>query len=299
MPNKWTFEMNPVKEFLGRWLIPGTNIADPFSGKSTIANLRNDLAHGGKDAIEWCYDLLPEWDNKVDAVLFDPPYSPRQISECYKGIGRKVTMKDTQSGSLYKEVRIPLAKLLKPGGVALSFGWNSSGFGKDWETHEIMLLRHGGAHNDTICVAQTKPLEIILKILQEAYGTKDFNHGMSDYYPLFTSLGYEILASYREDDWQGQSLIIFKNKLEYGFINYSWGSCSGCDSLQGCDDRRELEQLRKSYDAQIQWFSSKKTCLTAIQEKFKIDNDFTKWNADIYGSFVALAEKTLGEEIYD
>lgn len=93
----------------------------------------------------------------ADAVLFDPPYSPRQISECYKSVGLKATGADTQNAALYSRVRKPLAALLRHGGIALSFGWQSSGFSKkEFRTTEILLVQHGGAHNDTICVAQVK-----------------------------------------------------------------------------------------------------------------------------------------------
>jgi hypothetical protein len=55
-------------------------------------------------------------------------------------------------------VRAALTDILDDGGLALSFGWQSSGFGREWETLEILLVQHGGAHNDTICVAQRKPV---------------------------------------------------------------------------------------------------------------------------------------------
>ena len=119
--------------------------------------LEEAAVHGGVDAEEFCQRLLQDG-VVADAVLFDPPYSPRQISECYKSIGKAVSMRDTQNALLYSRVRKPLAMLLRPGGVALSFGWQSSGFGKDWTTEEILLVQHGGAHNDTVCVAQRKPL---------------------------------------------------------------------------------------------------------------------------------------------
>lgn len=156
MPNRWTFSMPPVRAFLDRWLSGCEIIIDPFCGESSIGTLRNDLARGGIDAAQWCDSLLPTMCGQADAVLFDPPYSPRQITECYKSIGRKATTSDTQNASLYRKVRGPLAMLLRPGGIAMSFGWQSSGFGKDWHTEEILLVRHGGAHNDTICVAQRK-----------------------------------------------------------------------------------------------------------------------------------------------
>jgi len=157
MPSRWTFDLPPVRGFLERWLNGCEVIVDPFCGKSAIGTLRNDLADGGQDAVTWCESLLEEWRGKVDAVLFDPPYSPRQIADCYRGVGLVPGQSDTQSAALYRRVRLPLSELLRPGGVALSFGWQSSGFGKEWPTGEILLVRHGGAHNDTICVAQRKP----------------------------------------------------------------------------------------------------------------------------------------------
>lgn len=158
MPSRWTFEIEPVRNFIDRHMPPLTPngvVVDPFSGRSEIATHRNDLARGGVDAQEFCERLFAEG-VQADVVLFDPPYSPRQISECYREAGLKAAGKDTQNAALYSRVRKPLAALLKPGGIALSFGWQSSGFGKAWHTSEILLVQHGGAHNDTICVAQHK-----------------------------------------------------------------------------------------------------------------------------------------------
>lgn len=158
MPSRWTFEIPPIADFVARWTTGASMIVDPFCGRSMIGTHRNDLAHDGVDAEEFCRGLLVRG-SLADVVLFDPPYSPRQISECYKMVGRTTTMEDTQS-SFWGRTRRPLADLLKPGGVALSFGWQSSGFGKEWDTLEILLVQHGGAHNDTICVAQRKPTNL-------------------------------------------------------------------------------------------------------------------------------------------
>lgn len=40
----------------------------------------------------------------------------------------------------------------------LSFGWNSVGMGRkhSFEIVEILMVCHGGMHNDTICVAERK-----------------------------------------------------------------------------------------------------------------------------------------------
>lgn len=94
---------------------------------------------------------------QADLVLLDPPYSPRQISECYRHFGKKATAEDTQNGRLITDCRKLIAKICAPGAVVLSFGWNSAGMGKPWEMEEILIVAHGGAHNDTICVADRLP----------------------------------------------------------------------------------------------------------------------------------------------
>lgn len=156
MPNRYTFQIPPVRAFVCRHA--SGVVVDPFAGKSDIGKYRNDLASGGIDAEDYCRSLLAQA-VRADTVIFDPPYSPRQIAECYRSIGREVTSEDTQNAALYARVRRPLADLLRPGGIALSFGWQSSGFGRKWPLEEVLLVQHGGAHNDTICVAQRKPLD--------------------------------------------------------------------------------------------------------------------------------------------
>lgn len=156
MPSRWTFTIPPIREFVARHTRGCSSIVDPFSGTSNVAHHRNDLARGGVDAEAFVRGLVADG-VVADAVIFDPPYSPRQITEVYASIGKKATLQDTQSAVLYKRVRSALNDVLAPGGVALCFGWSSAGMGKEYETEDVLLVRHGGAHNDTICVAQRKP----------------------------------------------------------------------------------------------------------------------------------------------
>jgi hypothetical protein len=160
MPNAETFDVPPIAAFLERWHRPPS--VDPFARNNLWATYRNDLspataAEYHMEAADFCRQLV-ERGVRAECVLFDPPYSPRQISEVYQSIGRAVGTADTQSPRLYREVRDELDRLLVPGGVALSFGWNSAGFGRErgYTVAEILLVAHGGAHNDTICVAEIK-----------------------------------------------------------------------------------------------------------------------------------------------
>lgn len=162
MPSADTFSMPPVGAFLDRHLFDFVVIVDPFARNGRRGTLRNDLnpetrAEYHMEAGDFCAHMLAEG-VRADAVLFDPPYSPRQITEVYAAIGRECGTKETQNAALYARVRDGLDRILKPGGVALSFGWNSAGFGRGrgYSTTEVLLCAHGGAHNDTICVAEKK-----------------------------------------------------------------------------------------------------------------------------------------------
>ena len=95
---------------------------------------------------------------RCDLALLDPPYSPRQISECYQEAGIKCGMKETQNSALYSRVKNAMAEVLTDDAIVLSFGWNSAGMGQKHgcDILEVMLVCHGAAHNDTICLAERK-----------------------------------------------------------------------------------------------------------------------------------------------
>jgi hypothetical protein len=162
MPNAATFEIPPVARLVSEVVASARVVVDPFARNSMIATHRNDLdpetlAEWHMDAAEFCDRMIRDG-VKADAVLFDPPYSPRQIAEVYGRVGRTCGTEETQNAALYREVRDRLVALLKVGGRAISCGWNSSGFGKErgYRMDEILLVCHGGAHNDTIVVVETK-----------------------------------------------------------------------------------------------------------------------------------------------
>lgn len=156
MPTADTFDCKPIGEFVGRYL-QGVSV-DPFARNKRLATHTNDLnpttsAEHHMDAEEFL-KLLAGRGVQADCILLDPPYSPRQISECYAAAGLKAGMADTQNAALYARVRRAARALCKPGTMVLSFGWNSCGMGDGFEREEILLVAHGGAHNDTICVAE-------------------------------------------------------------------------------------------------------------------------------------------------
>ena len=162
MPDSETFSVKPIREFVQRFLAASKVSVDPFARDRDWFTHTNDLNPATKaqhhvDAEEFCRTLAAK-SVRADLGIFDPPYSPRQIAECYKSIGLKVGSEETQNARLYKRVRDALDALIVPGGIVLSFGWQSAGMGikRNYEQIQILLVAHGGGHNDTICVAERK-----------------------------------------------------------------------------------------------------------------------------------------------
>ena len=159
MPNKHTFTIPPITSLLKRYVGSGKDWADPFANSNSPAEWTNDLNPDTEsqfhlDALEFC-QILP--DDSLSGVLFDPPYSLRQMKEVYNSIGiDKLPYEHTIR--FYGECRRILSSKVVLGGLAISFGWNSIGMTKKYgfEPIEIMLVCHGRAHNDTIVTVEMK-----------------------------------------------------------------------------------------------------------------------------------------------
>lgn len=132
---------------------------DPFANKSETGAITNDLnPNYNTDYHMDALDFLKMFnDESVDGVLYDPPYSPRQTSECYNKVGIELTSRHTSS-AFWGDQKKEIARIVKKGGKVISFGWNSGGIGKTkgFKIERILLVPHGGWHNDTICTVETK-----------------------------------------------------------------------------------------------------------------------------------------------
>lgn len=157
MPNSKTFSIKPISELIHKYAFG--KIIDPFANENKIATITNDLdpmydTDFNLDALEF---LKLFNDCSVDTVLYDPPYSPRQVSECYTKLGKTVNMQTTQA-SYWSNHKKEIGRIVKPNGIVITCGWNSGGIGKKrgFEIEEILLVPHGGWHNDTIVVVERK-----------------------------------------------------------------------------------------------------------------------------------------------
>jgi SAM-dependent methyltransferase len=159
MPNSNTFSIDCIGRLIHKYLKSEMVSIDPFANTSRLAKITNDLnPEYATDYHMDAVDFLKMFEsNSIDFVFYDPPYSLRQVSEVYKSVGIEVTMETTQSSWRSKHIN-EISRILKPGGIVICFGWNSSGIGKErgCELIEILLVAHGGSHNDTIVTVERK-----------------------------------------------------------------------------------------------------------------------------------------------
>lgn len=98
-----------------------------------------------------------------------------------------------------------------------------------------------------------------MKTAKELYSPERVeSFGVWDYNPMLEEFG-NIVIKIDEDNYQGDSFILYKNEDKYGFLTYGWGSCSGCDALQGCSSIEEVQELMDSLYNSIQWFDDLKS----------------------------------------
>lgn len=166
MPNKWTFTIKPVRSLLAEEMGSGPLLnglwCDPFAGQHSPAQVTNDLRPDSNatyhfDALQF---LRSQPEHHFEGVLFDPPYSFRQGSELYKSVGRDRLTASVTSKKYWSEAKNEIARIIKPGGKVICFGWNSMGLGinRGFQMSRILIVPHGGSMNDTLITVERKHL---------------------------------------------------------------------------------------------------------------------------------------------
>jgi len=127
--------------------------ADPFAGQYSPALYTNDIEGRGAvfqmDGLDFL-KILPT--ASMDGVLFDPPYS---VEQCLRKYTSK--FKGAAGRTEYRaRCKDEIGRIVRPGGTAISFSWDSTGIGKKrgFALAEILLICHGAHHNDTIVTVE-------------------------------------------------------------------------------------------------------------------------------------------------
>jgi hypothetical protein len=112
---------------------------------------------------------------------------------------------------------------------------------------------------------------------------KDYFFGPSNYEPIINEIG-NVLIQVDDEDYQGDSRILYEKDGKYGFLIFGWGSCSGCDALQSCNSIKEIQDLIDDLLNDVKWFDSLEDLKTYFKQKdWKLDYS---WHYDETKHFV-------------
>lgn len=166
MPNNKTFRIKAIRNLILKYAKDGYRIVDPFANEASISKYLNQCKYISNDLdpqfktnfnLEAQSFLQIFEDNSIDMVLYDPPYSGRQVRECYKRLDKTVTMSDTNAG-YFTKFKKEISRIVKPTGIVISFGWNTNGKGMKYgfDKLEVLDIAHGGCHYDTLVTVEVK-----------------------------------------------------------------------------------------------------------------------------------------------
>lgn len=111
-------------------------ICDPFAREGFVGKLPNCISNDLNPEFDTDYNLEFKDFARVmhmkqiafDLVVFDPPYSLRQLKDHYDGIGKDLKLWQTHNmwgvGKNYLSHHMPV------GSIVISLGWTTAGFGK-------------------------------------------------------------------------------------------------------------------------------------------------------------------------
>lgn len=106
------------------------------------------------------------------------------------------------------------------------------------------------------------------------HGDSEWFDAPSDYDPILKSLG-EIVLKSDEGYYQGDYLYLLKNEQEqWGFVIVGYGSCSGCDALQGASSWADVQRLADDIERGVIWDEDPHALLEKAKEKM----EYVSWH---------------------
>lgn len=155
-----TFRVKDIRNFVEE-NVHG-KVLNLFCGTTelNVDEIRNDIdekieADYNKEAL----DFVRNWKGgKFDSVILDPPYSYRKSMEYYNG----------HRNSKFKQLKDIIPDILNPGGVVITFGYQSISMGKcrGFKLLKVGIFCHGGAYHDTIASVEEKMKPIMKNVLR-------------------------------------------------------------------------------------------------------------------------------------
>jgi len=111
--------------------------------------------------------------------------------------------------------------------------------------------------------------------IKMSYDKKKHGDGYTGIYEyILECFGGGVFESHDIGSYQGDNIVFFKCGERYGLLNHCYGSCSGCDNYQACDDwssegtTDDLKLLADDYKASVVWYDTKQSFIDYCENKW-------------------------------
>jgi hypothetical protein len=119
----------------------------------------------------------------------------------------------------------------------------------------------------------------------QSYGDGDTYFSVYGYSPILESFG-TIALRVDDNDYQGDSRVLYQAGETFGLLIFGWGSCSGCDALQACESPEEVDGLIQRLNDQVRWLPRAE--MLAYFEAHDWEGDYC-WHSEETREFVEKA----------
>lgn len=132
----------------------------------------------------------------------------------------------------------------------------------------------------------------MIKDMKEIY--EEDRWGWYDYTPMIKSFAEKVLVQVEDDDYQGDTRVLLQDNNRIGHLIFGWGSCSGCDALQGCcGNYDELNELANDLYNDIKWFDTVQEALDYFNNH-DWEGDYC-WHIDETREYINKCKEILNE----
>ena len=103
---------------------------------------------------------------------------------------------------------------------------------------------------------------------------------IGSYQPIIDDIG-TVIIQVDDEDYQGDTRVFYEG---YGYLQFGWGSCSGCDMLQACETEEEVNDVIREIEGGVQWFLNADEALTYFKTH-DWEGDYS-WHQDEQKEFI-------------
>ncbi len=100
--------------------------------------------------------------------------------------------------------------------------------------------------------------------------TYEYYYPSESYDSIVASAG-TVIKDWNIGYWQGDYVYLLKNGNKFGFTVVGYGSCSYCDALEGCENDKQVEELKQEIVNGIFWGTAEEV------EAYAINDNANRW----------------------